>query len=305
MDIKMKVRGGLGNQLFQYAFAKKLSKKYVDAKISMDISYFNKKHIRNLEISKLKLDPKICFNNHENKLISFLYLLYRIIDRIYSKFVHDEFKQPLILLKFGLWFSGKEFSCDNIKVLFGKIYLCGYFQNVCEIDEVRSEIRREVLNSISDDVDYYLKEIMNGTECLGVSIRCGDDYEKFGWPICTREYYINAIKQMVMKYHCKTVFIFADNIHKVMNENWFSNFQNLDIVYVENLTVIESLQLLAMCSYHIISNSTFAWWGAYLSDDEKQIVSPKFFYPGIEMKNTGLAMKNMIYLDNFTGEENT
>ena len=70
MKIVVKIRGGLGNQLFQYAYAKKMLVEYPEAKIYLDVSYYNKKHIRNLEILNYNLDSRIGIIRHENKIVS-------------------------------------------------------------------------------------------------------------------------------------------------------------------------------------------------------------------------------------------
>lgn len=302
MKIVVKIRGGLGNQLFQYAYAKKMLVEYPEAKIYLDVSYYNKKHIRNLEILNYNLDSRIGIIRHENKIVSLLYLIYRLINKFYLKIFNREFRQPSILMSLGLWFSGKTFKYKKVRIWLNRIYLCGYFQDISEIRGVIDGIQQEISIYKSKKTDLYKKEILKDVNNLGVSIRCGNDYKKFGWPVCTREYYISGVNYMIKKYGSKNIFIFADDINKIIEENWFGVFSDRNIVYVNNLNVTEGLSVLMQCSNFVVSNSTFALWGVILNG-HGYTVAPQYFYNNIEMRNSSIALDNVIYLDNYYGKE--
>lgn len=74
----------------------------------------------------------------------------------------------------------------------------------------------------------------------------------------------------------------------------FSPFDNIDISFSEGRNEIEDLSLMASCSHHIIANSTFSWWGAWLGHNpDKIVVSPHYenwFGPGF----TGAPPKDII-----------
>ena len=86
MNIICKLQGGLGNQLFQYAYARRISNLFSNSQIYLDTSYFKYKRIRNLEINKYTLTNNIKFvDNSIPYGVKILNDSYKLIDKIYYK----------------------------------------------------------------------------------------------------------------------------------------------------------------------------------------------------------------------------
>lgn len=298
--IIIKLRGGLGNQLFQYAFAKYIQKNFPKKKLIIDATYFQKKHIRSLDIHQLMLSD--CEWLKKRFLIfDLLYDSYRFIDRLQKHKRDMQFSKNI--------FGDKYLFCDKtLKLSYldkGKtsknIYLAGYFQQEYEIREVRDimieTVRpREKISEIAESI----KGKINEKNSIGISIRIGEDYRRFGWPLCSKEYYLEGLKRILSMHPDSNIIVFADEIDKVKEEKWF---EDLPVTYVEQCNSCEGLYLLTLCNDFVIANSTFSWWGAYLGANEKKIViAPRLFYAGEEMKNSGIALPDAIYLDNFSGK---
>ncbi len=292
--IIIKIRGGLGNQLFQYAFAKKIQKKYPQKSIVIDTSYFNKQHIRSLELHKMSISNNIELTNKGKKFFDMIYLIFRLLDRLTK---HRMNIKPLYL------FGNCYYCCDRmvdyqIRGVKRNIYLAGYFQELDEIKGIKENLMEEIEpHDLSANAKKYLQIIKN-VPSIAISIRAGDDYIRFGWPVCSREYYLNTLKSM--NTDNVRIIVFADVIDKIKEENWFDGY---DVTYIENCNAVEGLYLLSQCKDFIIANSTFSWWGAYLGSAKgKRIVAPETFYPGIKMRDSGLHIPGICYRNNITGE---
>lgn len=302
-EIRIKIRGGLGNQLFQYAYAKKIQKEYDNTKIILDISYFNKKHIRNIDIDKCVLSDTVIYERKSKYVYNFLYFIYRLKDRIYSKLGRKCECQYHSFGKNVFAFCNKSFykklNLENKE----KLFLAGYFQQEKDVSQVINDIRNEVtlINSLSDNALALLNKLNSSKNNIGISIRIGQDYKKFGWPLCQKEYYLAGLNKLLDKVDSPAIFIFADDIQLVKSERWFKDYRN--IVYVENCNAVEGLEVMRKCQHFVIANSTYSWWGAYLSEyPEKNIIAPKYFYKNELMEKSAISIPNAIYLDNETGK---
>lgn len=294
-SIIVKIRGGLGNQLFQYAYAKKVQKLFPTKKIIIDASYFNKKHIRSLELNQLKINEAVSFSTNKRGIFDLCYDVFRLIDKI-SK--HKRKTLQLTLLNSTYCLCEKTGSFKWKKNSNNNIYLAGYFQDLKEMDAVKKDIKTEVCpKSLSDKAKSYL-DIISNNETIAISIRAGEDYVKFGWPLCSKEYYLKGL-EYIKKDHAKII-VFADVIDKIKKEKWFDNYE---VTYIEGCNAVESLYLLNRCDDYVISNSTFSWWGAYLGDNNnKKIVAPEMFYSGKKMSDGGLHIPSALYMNNYTGK---
>ena len=300
MDNKIivKIRGGLGNQIFQYAFAKYLGNKLNVSKIIIDTSYFAKKHIRGKELDKLSI--KECeWSENGSLFFDLTYFLYRCLDRLSH---HKQiFHFPKYVFNTGLFFCDKVIEINQIPPI-SRAFVAGYFQQEKIIRNVANELKEIIVPKIplSKAASDYHGLICEGT-CIAISIRAGDDYLKFGWPMCSKEYYREGLKKLVKRFPSSKIFVFSDCISKVKDEEWFKEW---NVEYIVNCSSTESLYLLSQCSNYVIANSTFSWLGAYLSaNKDRVIIAPRYFYKDIEMKSGGLHIPGCIYQDNQSGKE--
>jgi hypothetical protein len=107
---------------------------------------------------------------------------------------------------------------------------------------------------------------------ISLHIRLGD-YLKISdvHPVCEKSYYTEALNQLPDDL---LVYIFSDDIE--MAKQIFSDLKR-KIVFVENTDKYVDMCLMNMCNYHIIANSSFSWWGAWLSESKKTIAPAKWF----------------------------
>lgn len=270
----IKIHGGLGNQMFQYAFAKACAI-HSGEDVYLDISNYtkninNKKGIDSIhngyELKRLfNIDlPEADIKDVKKAGTLPDSLFHRVQRKYFTKKTHfiERGLQPvnLELLK-----PGK------------KIYLEGYWQSEDYFTECSDTIRQAFdfkLSPAQKNTDL-LKEHKN---LVSIHVRRGDYLNQSGFAVCTEEYYSAAIKYMKDKIEDSIFLIFSDDI--LWCKDFFKSLITPEkCIFVDWNCGMDSWQdmyLMAHCKGNIIANSTFSWWGAWLNNSsEKIVVAPK------------------------------
>lgn len=279
--IVVKSLGGLGNQMFQYAYARYIQE-LTGLPIYFDISVYNKYKIR--EFSLKSLNVKVTGYDNKNKLLPFTRVLtmrvYHVAQKILKDFFNfDHFgKFPFFFFsKFGNLFNFDPYYYDISDIVNSNrtqvIY--GYFQSEKYFISIQNEIKKElkVTAKLSTSATEFLKKIVNSDNSVAVSIRWGKDYQDHRYlNVTDKEYFYKSMKIIASKLKKVNFFIFSDEPDLVKEE---FNFE-YPVVFIKNTVDYESLKLMYTCDHFIISNSSFSWFGAYLSDNDSKIVlAPK------------------------------
>ena len=282
--IIIKIQGRLGNQMFQYAFAKKLMKKYYNNEEIM-INYSKSKFSNKCDFAeddnhtekvfnfkKLRITKKLEINFIQ-KIIFYSYLIFKlIIKKIYSKKSLDSVFQKF-LNYFGIYFLQDSSVCEFYKSKFKNKIVYGYFTSEIFFKDIENDIKRdfEININMEKNNQNFLNKIINSNSVC-ISIRRGDylnkDISKF-YHICDLNYYYSAINMINELVENPTYVVFSDEIDWV-KENM--NFPEGTLYESGNLNCFETLKLMINCKYYIISNSTFHWWAQYLSKNKNKIV---------------------------------
>lgn len=149
--------------------------------------------------------------------------------------------------------------------------ISGYFQSEKYFAKHRKELLKEF------EFDSELKENViklknNIGPCISLHLRLTDYISSNGkYPICTIEYYEQALQKMPGDI---PVVLFSDD--KNLAIKYLSKLNRKYIVLNNNDKFVE-MCLMSACDYHIIANSTFSWWGAWLSNS-KLVVIPKIWF---------------------------
>lgn len=282
--IIVRVFGGLGNQIFQYAFYKCLE--FNNDDVYLDISDYNIHHHHNgFELDKVF---KIKFNkatNKEIKKISFdkKSFLYRLIRKIFK----------IELVKTSEYTEMKDICDVKIGNIEQEVYFNGFWQDIKYVEFIENELRKELI--FNEKLSGKNKDVIDkfiGRETVSIHIRRGDylNNKSLGG-ICNNEYYLNAIEYINKVIDRPVFFIFSDDIEWVKN-----NFKlKSECIYVDWNKEEESykdMQLMSMCKHNIIANSTFSWWGAWLNMNRNKIViCPKKWFNN---KNSNLQVNDWI-----------
>jgi len=160
------------------------------------------------------------------------------------------------------------------------VSLHGYFQTERYFSSIADSIKEDF--TFHDEVVENCKEVMSEMENpISLHVRRTDYVEKSqDHPPCSLDYYEQAIRHFSRN---RQVIIFTDDIPWCKSQEIFSDDRFLISETEDN---VYDLCLMTMCKAHIIANSSFSWWGAWLADSEKVIAPKKWF------GTTGYTAKN-------------
>jgi hypothetical protein len=259
--------GGLGNQMFQYAFYKALEKKGFS--VYADLSFFKNYTLHNgYELNRI-FDIRV--NNAPRLYIE-------LLRPNQQKWIYKKFKRILLLKK-----SYREEIIDfNFDSSFlnriGSHYYWGYWQNEKYFKEIKEDLHKDFeFKTPLKDKNLEISKLINFTQSVSIHVRRGDyvNHPVHG-NICDKDYYISAIKLINQKISDLVYFIFSDDI-KWCHENL--NIKNAYYIdwNIGSQSYID-MQLMSLCKNQIIANSTFSWWAAWLNKNKSKIViSPKIW----------------------------
>lgn len=270
----IKITGGLGNQLFQFAFGVAVEET-LGHQVKYDLQEYLKTGYRKFDLDKFVGDLKIADKEEIDKN-------YNVIQKIkFLIFKNFGFPFGLKGLKYYLEsnyrFDEKVFSIGD------DAYLSGYWQNEKYFTNHRLKIIDKIKISDSQSAENltYLKQIRSSNS-VSIHVRRGDYISNSKsnsiYATCDLRYYERAIQQLSAQFEDLTFFVFSDDMEWVTTH--FSKFERMIFVNV-NLgdTAFEDLKLMSNCKHNIIANSTFSWWAAWLNQHEgKVVIAPNSWY---------------------------
>ena len=258
--------GGLGNQMFIYAFYLQMQKKFPDVQLDLSDIVHYKVH-NGYEMNSIFNLPKKEFriNQTLKKVIEFLF---------FKTIIERKQKDPL--------------NIPNKRFFYPFIYFKGFYQSEKYFENIKDEVRMKFafnLNLLNPRSKSMIHQIDADEHAVSLHIRRGDYLLPQHWKtigcICQLPYYKNAISFIEKNIKEPTFYIYSDDI------NWVKqNISPNKVVYIDWNKEGESWQdmaLMSHCRHHIICNSTFSWWGAWLNPSkEKIVVAPEQWFRHIE-----------------------
>lgn len=245
-------RGGLGNQMFQYALLLALRKKGHNIKCNISIYGLLKMH-NGFELSRV-------FGINE-ELVSYtgikLYLL-RILIKI------NPFK--ILLADSGVY---NEIIIQNPPKL-----IDGYWQDERYFFSAPDEVRKAFAFKSIDEFNQQIAIEMKRNNSVSLHIRRGD-YAEYGMTILGETYYRKATDKIKSIVENPVFYIFSDDT-KVAEELAVKlNLTYKMISLNRALDSYKDMYLMSQCKHNIIANSSFSWWGAWLnSNPDKIVIAP-------------------------------
>ena len=285
--IVIRLRSGLGNQMFQYAFFKQMQHWYGEENVKLDIDTYHWKAHNGREVDKvfhIDLEKDAIPISTSLKMADVGYSLKnRILRRLRGK-------------KHTCYVFWKNLSYDDYMHLPNNTYLEGYWNEECYFASVSEQIRAiyKFPEPMDDQNKSYLDDITN-TCSVGIHVRRGD-YKKYpdGFPMCSVDYYKKSAEILQSQLSGEKVrfFIFSDDM------NWckahLSFLENVQFVghNVKNNSY-KDMMLLSACKHQIMANSTFSWWAAWLNPNPDKIV----IYPSSVYKTYATMPSQWICVD--------
>ena len=280
--ITVRLKGGMGNQMFQYAFAKRIAH-FHNTQFKLDLSTLLDRNkgdfvYRDYDLDIFNLEPEFVMNP------SLLRLMYKVKSGRITKFIRK--------LSYGNLNYLKEKHFHVVEDLLNNppdhtVYE-GWWQSEQYFAEVADEIRADFTfkeGILPSSAEVHQKIQTTNSVCLNVR---RTDFLKVPWLNSTdMDYFLRAVKYMAEHVADPSFFVFSDDIE------WCR--ENIRLDYPVTIVGHEHKgrkfgnyqQLMKACKHFIIPNSSYAWWAVWLNENpSKVVVAPKIWFADAEI-NTG------------------
>ncbi len=288
--IIINILGGLGNQMFQYAFGYALAKKN-EKVLKLDINSFETYSLRVYELDLFNIDTPLA-SKDEVESLKFMH------ENVFEKLLRRIRKKP----KKTSIYREAHFHFDNEAYsIKGNKYMDGYWQSEKYFKKHRKGLLKlfSLKKELSSQSQRYNHNILV-EESVSLHIRRGDyvlnEHINTVHGTCDLEYYQRAVDLIQGRINDTHFYIFSDDLE------WAKN--NLD--FIDNMTFVEladnipdheEMYLMSQCKHNIIANSSFSWWGAWLNQNSnKMVITPKQWFNDASIDTSDLIPKDWIRL---------
>jgi hypothetical protein len=273
--VAVMVQGGLGNQLFQYAFGRVLANE-TSSKLIINTKLLEskRKNVTTREFGLSKFGFQFETSSDVNRVIKF-----------YDGKLGFVFKKLSSLL-FGYIYVDENNSTFNfpIESKQNKNYIFnGYWQSKVYFEKIKDILRDEIRSSyVLPKSLQSIAKIVAESNSVSLHVRRGDfitnPKARELHAVCDVDYYFEAIEKIRTRVHAPFFIIFSDDPNWA-KEQIGNHVPCLIVSGHYEILPHDEMVLMSYCKHHIIANSTFSWWGASLNPNEdKIIVSPKKWY---------------------------
>ncbi|TKC02910.1 alpha-1,2-fucosyltransferase [Pedobacter frigoris] len=270
--------GGLGNQMFQYAFYKALQKRFPNVKA--DLQGFHDYGLHNgFELEDI-------FDIHVSEASLFKSKLYQVQ---HKKWIYRKLRR-IMNLKKAYQEESNLFGFDPQVLTNPKpAYYWGYWQNIAYFQDISKALKTdfEFKNPLDDKNQQALNRIQNSNS-VSIHIRRGDYLtDPLLGGLCSLKYYQSAIAYIQSKVDSPRYFIFSNDIAWCQENLKITNCEFIS--WNNNSSSYIDMQLMSQCKHNIIANSSFSWWGAWLNQNQNNIViCPKKWVNDVNLDTSGL-----------------
>jgi hypothetical protein len=279
--IIVKLMGGLGNQMFQYSFARNLSV-ILNTSVKLDLSFLNSHSgdtavtPRNYELNVWKIQAEIA---GDSEITPFSLLLHAKKNGLFGKLFKRTGPERI-------YYKEKDFTFDPQAFdLKGDIYLDGHWQSEKYFQQIENTIRNEFEpSSPLDETNRLLAGEIGAAESVSIHVRRMDylkDKSTLDFHgVCSPGYYREAVSLISKKYDKVQLYVFSDD------PDWSEKNLKFDlpVIHVNHNKAEKSyldLWLMSRCKHQIIANSSFSWWGAWLNPNlQKTVIAPRKWFAG-------------------------
>jgi len=269
----VRLMGGLGNQMFQYAAARRVALTN-NVPLKLDISWFARSRDRAYALHALSIQEAFASPDDLRQLTApSAGGLGKLVFRLRRRF------------KIGhrwTWIQERRLSRFDRRLLAATspVYLDGYWQSERYFGDIADTIRRDF--TIAAPADGRSREIADqivATESVSVHVRRGDyvsdPRKSAARSVCTPDYYRRCVTRIAERLAHPHLFLFSDDPPWVSANLRFEHPTTL-VSTVPARPEHEDLRLMSACRHHIIANSSFSWWGAWLNAScDKVVLAPR------------------------------
>ena len=296
------LRGGLGNQMFQYALGRRLSF-YYRVPFKLDKFHLRTNFFNFLGVTTLRKYALGNFNIHA-KIARYqdLPFLSKVPSTRFTvwlnelnKILNPQSRQVIREMPYSY-----SQNIKNILRAGNNVCLDGFWNNEGYFKEIESVIRRDFSLKVKMSIRAMkLAKRISRTNSVSIHVRRKDYVTNLNTRrfhrICGLDYYYASIRRIAKQISSPYFFIFSDDI------DWVR--ENLQIKYPVTLvdhfgSDAEELILMSLCKHNIIANSSFSWWGAWLNRNRQKIVlAPKRWFRK-KRAESGIVPQTWIKVEN-------
>jgi len=263
-------QGGLGNQLFQYATARSLALRH-ECPVVLDPYWFGNplpgETPRPMELTRYAVVMRVASASEQR---SWKWMRGRLTR-------HLRPLHPLHLVQeqgYGVQKAALTAQSNS--------YLMGFWQSEAYFDGIRSQLRVELTPKASPaPADKAVIDVMQSCTAVSVHIRRGDyvtlQAASAYHGVCSLSYYRAAIQYVAERIENPTLFVFSDD-PAWARAHLTSPFATRYVDHNSPDDAFQDLRLMSLCRHHILANSSFSWWGAWLADQQGLVVAPARWY---------------------------
>ena len=270
----VQIQSGLGNQMFQYAFYLALKHHRPDTKIDASIYQHRPSH-NGYELERVfAIHPEHASKAERDQLADISKDFWSTLRRAIGWKRHTT-GQVILEPDPAKGWCPEVLQTENS-------YLQGYWQSENYFAEVEDEVRQAFQFRLPlAPADTELAKQIQSADSVSVHIRRGDYLKKrriADYNICTETYYRRAIETIQAKVKQPVFYVFSDDPAWGQAQDIFP----AGTVFVsghEGPNAYIDMQLMSLCRHHIIANSSFSWWGAWLGQTQDTVtIAPNVWF---------------------------
>lgn len=284
------LKGGLGNQMFEFAAGYSLAKEKA-TEYKIDLGHFKtQSEFKNETPREFQLDFfEIPYEfATEQEIVK--------VKKQYSRGIFPILKLDSYLTMFNIR------KYPLLTSISSDIYMDGYFQSEEYFIKYEKDIRemfKLITKYITKDIIKMCDEMKsNYDNSISLHIRRGDyvtNTQASKWHgLLSKDYYYNAIEYIKKEKGIEKpyIYVFSDD------SKWVKENMSFDgnVTYIsENFNPAQAILLMSKCKNNIIANSSFSWWGAWLNPNkEKIVIAPEQWLAGSNRVSKGIVPKHWV-----------
>lgn len=278
--IVVKIKGGLGNQMFEYAMARKMQ---IDLggreKIALEMSVIGSDQQRQFELSHFAFFDRGMILSEPGRIVRIQewfrkkLVSYFIAGRAEEIAGRRENFWGTFFALLGIVQRDHSQMRESFWLRFHRnIYINGWFQDASLFEPMREVLRKDFAYSVPALADTDICRKIQTVNSVCVHVRRGDYVNHPIFDVCSEAYYGRAMKCIAKKVTNPVFFVFSDDIGQVEREMAFP----YPVIYVRKRhEACDEMFLMRQCRHFILSNSTFSWWAQFLGEaSDKVVVAP-------------------------------
>ena len=265
--IIVRLFGGLGNQLFQYAAGRRLSLMH-DTTLKLDANHFQYHKLRSYELEPFCIQQEFATAEEIMELKG-------TAKRGLARIAFSVGQKVRPYYRRSIFCEARSGRLDlNILKTCRNVYLDGYWQSEKYFADIKDVIRREFV--VKYEFDSQNREMANRiaeTESVSIHVRRGDyvSIPETNMPLCGLDYYARCVKVISKMVPDPHFYVFSDDREWIV-ENLRFDYATTFVTHNDVNKGYEDLRLMSMCKHDIIANSSFSWWGAWLNPNANKVV---------------------------------